>query len=196
MADEHEFTPLDEAMATAALINAFNIIQAYIEEKGLSQEEAEADEDFVYHVYEWYHKKRWEQIKKEREGRKRMSVLIKDIGLPNNCLHCPFSHMASDCLKIWIVCKVKDVSVTDGDAVEEGRPNWCPLVEIPSHGRLIDADAYHKEIKERYQSASEWYHEAETDDILARAESAMITFTECSLTLQKMPTVIEAEEET
>ncbi len=23
----------------------------------------------------------------------------------------------------------------------EGRPNWCPLVPVPPHGRLIDADA-------------------------------------------------------
>lgn len=66
-------------------------------------------------------------------------------------------------------------------------------VELPQHGRLIDADAYHKEIRERYESAREWYKEAKTDDIKSRAESALFTFTECSLTLRKMPTVIEEE---
>ena len=68
--------------------------------------------------------------------------------------------------------------------------------EVPTpHGRLIDADAYHKEIRERYQSAKEWYNEAEDDEIIGRAEATMITFTECSLTLRKMPTIIEAEGE-
>ena len=66
-------------------------------------------------------------------------------------------------------------------------------VELPPHGRLIDADAYHKEIRERYQSAKEWYNEAEDDEIIGRAEATMITFTECSLTLQNMPTIIESE---
>lgn len=69
-------------------------------------------------------------------------ILIKDTKMPENCLHCGFSHMASDCLKIWIICKPKDISVTDGDAVKDGRPDWCPLIEVPTpHGRLIDADA-------------------------------------------------------
>ena len=128
-----------------------------------------------------------------------MSVLIKDMELPKDCPYCKMAHYnASDEFTGCAVVPGKRYAMHN-DAVyakSTQRPDWCPLVEIPSHGRLIDADAYHKEIKERYQSASEWYHEAETDDILARAESAMITFTECSLTLQKMPTVIEAEEET
>ena len=28
------------------------------------------------------------------------------------------------------------------------RPKWCPLVEIPKHGRLIDADKLHERINE------------------------------------------------
>ena len=124
-------------------------------------------------------------------------ILIKNMKMPKDCLHCDFSHMASDCLKIWIICKPKDISVTDGDAVKDGRPDWCPLIEVPTpHGRLIDADAYHKEIRERYESAREWYKGANTDDIKSRAESALSTFTECSLTLQNMPTIIGAEVET
>lgn len=69
------------------------------------------------------------------------------------------------------------------------------VIEVPLHGRLIDADAYHKEIRERYQSAKEWYNKAEDDEIIGRAEATMITFTECSLTLQNMPTIIEVEGE-
>ena len=25
--------------------------------------------------------------------------------------------------------------------ISDGRPDWCPLIELPPHGRLIDADA-------------------------------------------------------
>ena len=28
----------------------------------------------------------------------------------------------------------------------EGRPDWCPLIEIPPHGRLGDLDALYEEI--------------------------------------------------
>lgn len=74
-------------------------------------------------------------------------ILIKNMKMPENCLHCGFSHMASDCLKIWIICKPKDISVADGDAVKDGRPDWCPLVEVPSadvaearHGKWIEQE--------------------------------------------------------
>ena len=69
-----------------------------------------------------------------------MGIYLPNMEMPKDCLHCPFSYMSSDCLKIWIICKVKDVSVSDGDAVQEGRPDWCPLVEVPKHGDLIDRD--------------------------------------------------------
>lgn len=121
-----------------------------------------------------------------------MSVLVKGMEMPKSCSDCFYEY---ETLKGETCCAICNGSISNDESFSKRIPS-CPLVEIPPHGRLIDADAYHKEIKERYQSASEWYHEAETDDILARAESAMITFTECSLTLQKMPTVIEAEEET
>ena len=29
----------------------------------------------------------------------------------------------------------------------ENRPNWCPLVPVPEHGRLIDAYALMKQIE-------------------------------------------------
>ena len=61
-----------------------------------------------------------------------MSVLIKGMQMPKNCMHCGFSHMAFYSLKMWIVCKPKDISVTTGDAVKDGRPDWCPLIEVPS----------------------------------------------------------------
>ena len=49
----------------------------------------------------------------------------------------------------------------------------CPLIEIPTHGRLIDADAFEKHIKEDWNGYDQW--------IAAEVENR--------------PTVIEAEEE-
>lgn len=128
-----------------------------------------------------------------------MSVLIKGMKMPTRCDDCVMGHELAvgtsvtgyGCLAMLRMGDARIRPISCGT-----RPDWCPLVEVPTpHGRLIDADAYHKEIRERYQSAKEWYNEAEDDEIIGRAESAMITFTECSLTLQNMPTIIGAEED-
>ena len=59
-----------------------------------------------------------------------MSVLIKGMEMPTRCGECPLSlYSHSPCWK-------------NGGALDwEHRPNWCPLVPVPPHGRLIDADA-------------------------------------------------------
>ena len=53
-----------------------------------------------------------------------MSVYIKGFPLPNNCGACPLR-------LAW--CRERIYMVT--------RPERCPLVPVPPHGRLIDADA-------------------------------------------------------
>lgn len=53
-----------------------------------------------------------------------MSVYIKGLPLPNNCGACPLR-------LAW--CRERIYMVT--------RPERCPLVPVPPHGRLIDADA-------------------------------------------------------
>jgi len=59
-----------------------------------------------------------------------MSILIKGMEMPKNCEECPLSlYQHSPC---W-----KNGGVMDW----ENRPNWCPLISIPPHGRLIDRDA-------------------------------------------------------
>lgn len=65
-----------------------------------------------------------------------MSVLIKGMEMPKSCESCP--------------CKTADAFGGLGcqatgyiplRKVNQDRPDNCPLVEIPPHGRLIDADA-------------------------------------------------------
>ena len=118
-----------------------------------------------------------------------MSILIRGVEIPTCCDDC----FALDDSGDYPHCLISHDQRGYTFRTDIRTMPSCPLVEVPPHGRLIDADAYHKEIRERYESAREWYKGAKTDDIKARAESALFTFTECSLTLRKMPTIIEAE---
>ena len=55
--------------------------------------------------------------------------------------------------------------------------------------RPIDGDEYIDELNKRIKAAYDWYDEAPTDEIKARAEQAIATFCEASLTAKKMPTI-------
>lgn len=78
-----------------------------------------------------------------------MSVLIKGMDMPNNCLECNFEY---DCM----MCKITGTSFIWGEDgkertgfyEEEQRLPDCPLVEVKTpHGRLIDADAEIRKIE-------------------------------------------------
>ena len=64
-----------------------------------------------------------------------MSVYIKGMEIPENCAVCP--------IRSWNgeddICPFSKV-----EALPIGRQIKCPLVEIPPHGRLIDADELKK----------------------------------------------------
>lgn len=72
-----------------------------------------------------------------------MSVLIKGMKMPKNCDVCPLIAEADD----YHVCYINEQFIpwewVDEHSAEQRhpKPSWCPLVEIPPHGRLIDADA-------------------------------------------------------
>ena len=58
-----------------------------------------------------------------------MSILIKGLNMPKSCDEC-FAELYSWC---GIAQKpISDITLRSQD---------CPLVEVPPHGRLIDADA-------------------------------------------------------
>ena len=81
-----------------------------------------------------------------------MSVLIKNMEMPKNCMSCPFPAVGVDAY--YCHCPTQDGKEYDfkyADTI----PDTCPLVEIPTpHGRMIaektiteiryhDADGYH-----------------------------------------------------
>lgn len=71
-----------------------------------------------------------------RSGVKKMAdILIKGMKMPTHCMDCPF-----------MVSRDNDDCILQSDEANEGFENWeqmkagCPLVPVPPHGRLIDAD--------------------------------------------------------
>ena len=80
-----------------------------------------------------------------------MSILIPGMKLPTNCVNCPCGNDESR------FCRAANNYIP-----MLGKPAWCPLIELPPHGRLIDADALRRAM----------YHEAfETDSPMQKWDS-------------------------
>lgn len=62
-----------------------------------------------------------------------MSVLIKGMEMPESCSGCA--------IRYEMFCPIRHRFIAD-----EGRRKNCPLIPIPPHGRLIDADALEDEL--------------------------------------------------
>ena len=79
-----------------------------------------------------------------------MSVLIKDMQMPDNCDVCIFSDWSN--LHQTSCCKLKEYEPGFRDysrAFEIRRSIICPLVELPKHhGRLFDVDEVEKCLEE------------------------------------------------
>lgn len=99
-----------------------------------------------------------------------MGIYIKGMEMPSDCVVCPFG---------WNGCNNQHDFVYMGD-----RPPDCPLVPVPSHGRLIDADALEDRCSR--QAKDEWNKSTGTNWGYAYA-----TF---ESDVEDAPTVIPAEE--
>jgi len=119
-----------------------------------------------------------------------MSALIKGMEMPKRCEDCLLCNQYETVTMIACGCLVNMRTRELGCVT---RPDWCPIMEVHDHGRLIDAEKFAAVMHERYNNAYSWYTEAEDPEIKYRAASAVASFTECSLTLSKMPTVIPAD---
>mgnify|MGYP006908843368 CR=1 FL=1 len=65
-----------------------------------------------------------------------MSVLIRDMEMPKNCAECRFRQYEYCDMQRQ---DVYAVNIMDYALSLERHPD-CPLIELPPHGRLIDAD--------------------------------------------------------
>lgn len=107
-----------------------------------------------------------------------MSVLIKGMDMPKRCVDCPI-YFAGLC----------SVRLQNGKCPLDGRPDWCPLEEVPvPHGRLIDAEAFKEYISKAFVELSDEF-KIEKYKNLAK----YITEQFC-LDIDEEPTVIEEEQ--
>lgn len=75
-----------------------------------------------------------------------MSILIKGMKMPENCIKCPMQ-FGGMCYVMPAEVDVSRVAPTVEEAWKQGKPDWCPLVEIPEpYGDLIDRDALVKDL--------------------------------------------------
>ncbi len=78
-----------------------------------------------------------------------MSILIKGMEMTTNCYVCPFcDYVAARC------DAVKGKPYTPESRYEK-RADFCPLLPIPPHGRLIDADALLARFEKEEKAADE-----------------------------------------
>lgn len=75
-----------------------------------------------------------------------MALYVPGLTMPRDCPMCKFAHynvlgQFSGCNLLGGKYKYAMRSVP-GYAESNCRPDWCPLVEVGPHGRLIDADAF------------------------------------------------------
>ena len=72
-----------------------------------------------------------------------MSILIHDMEMPTSCDKCRFCVNGFTDDAPMYECAVQSyenvsVLVESGGKPFDFRPDWCPLIELPPHGRLID----------------------------------------------------------
>lgn len=80
-----------------------------------------------------------------------MGVYIKGMEMPKSCpcelvgvgydIYCTFVYGVPSRVREYYECCEK-----------ETRPSWCPLIGLPPHGRLIDADAWIAKVREELLS--------------------------------------------
>ncbi len=111
-----------------------------------------------------------------------MSILIKGMEMPTHCTECDFWHdgVFEHCL-LNTEIQNEDVPLNEGEF-----PNDCPLVEIPPHGRLIDAD----ELRWFYDNSNV------ADDVITKEnyDQLKVAVAVVRQTIDDAPTIIEAEE--
>ena len=120
-----------------------------------------------------------------------MGVYIKNMEMPKSCGYCPMLDDYGD----YPVCNLTKEQRGYNFPVAVKRMDKCPLIPVPPHGRLIDADAFAAEMKKRQEEAGKWLREAKDHETAVRADAVLSFLCEVKLTLDAVPTVLEAEED-
>lgn len=81
-----------------------------------------------------------------------MSILI-NMPMPKNCGECPFE--TEECGRKLCKLIYDTIDASIDDSIQKA--HWCPLVEVPKHGDLIDRDKFIAFIKEQWNEYDQWF---------------------------------------
>ena len=117
-----------------------------------------------------------------------MSILIRGMEMPKSCFYCPMRWKVDpDNIKCLATGEVFEETFTA--TIEMRNAGNCPLVEIPPHGRLIDADALMAKDEKDFSTIMEM-----TDPETVFGTALADAHTAIQEMLKTAPTIIEAEE--
>lgn len=127
-----------------------------------------------------------------------MSIFIKGMAMPTDCRECNF--MAFRNTRGDTLCECENIILATNfkSMPFDGRPDWCPLVELPEkHGRLIDADAFAEFIEDAIKRQRYKYVTVDGALTVADVLTAVIDDLKGNTIVkyESNPTVIEAEDE-
>ena len=111
-----------------------------------------------------------------------MSILIKGMGMPRHCEDCPFLEISGD--YPYCVATGTQKGYTFIPKLRTERMDSCPLVEIPPHGRLIDADDFSRRL---------WEGIKDEHNQKAQPNSWADALQDFDFWLESLDTIIEAE---
>lgn len=119
-----------------------------------------------------------------------MSILIRDMEMPTSCDKCRFCVNGFTDDAPMYECAVQSyenvsVLVESGGKPFDFRPDWCPLIELPPHGRLGDLDKLWDRMYNYIDNEGAKMPYGDNDFMIHR-DSA------CEL-IEDMPTIIETE---
>lgn len=109
-----------------------------------------------------------------------MSVLIKGMEMPMNCLVCYCTDTE------YGECVLDPEKRCPEDYGQ--RAEWCPLVPVPPHGRLIDSDALMETFRERKRPTLSDGEDGSKERV------RYIDFISTLQAIKDAPTIIPAEE--
>ena len=106
-----------------------------------------------------------------------MSVLIKGMEMPKSCHECRLYE--GDIYYCSAADKMLDIPDSSAEKCQ-----FCPLAEVPQHGRLIDADELQRQFER--MANEEWNKNI--------AVSAASCFDDAAVVVEDAPTIIERED--
>ena len=88
-----------------------------------------------------------------------MSILIKGMEMPTTCCYCKMIAYNPDI--VWNDGGINAIGgyccVLTGELIDNTtREEHCPLIPVPPHGRLIDADALDADLEWQDMHTGEW----------------------------------------